>query len=644
MSKRSLKKVVTKNVGLGGIGIPANIVPSSSNGNLPGQPFSTPQTTVTGWPVANLWYAQGRDAAKKVYNEYLNTLNQYTHAPADQVEQKASLASQLNNLIVSVIQGVTIALEAAEKASQRARMGDQAGVIEKDVVNYTLGEMLKLVWVHDTAAASQQFGGLDVQAIESSVVGRLKRVNDWPVTEVGIPLLSVQEADTLFMDEPLRPPLDAAADQNEITAEAPIESETSIMPTDEAPPPENEAAHAYDAVPNEDTLEVDEEEPFLEVDDESVGEDMPKTQEEFQAQETPQQPEETPPEDSTEVSAEPSEEIPAESPVEAPEETAEEVPAEVTEESPVEEEIPVETPEEVPEETSEVDVAREQVAAVVHDVWARWVQHLFASGEIDTEGKMTIPASDVTRWQRQIETPYAELSDEEKAKDQEVADKIIAAMGEEPVETTEEVVTEEAPVEETIPEETPEKIPEEGLEEEPPPEEVVEEEPLPEEEDFIYCPECDMDVTEADIAACTNENCPHKQIEEEPSVEQKGIVVIVDHERDHCDCDTCKIQIKGFDGVEGDFCLDHKGIISYEFDRGTWSAADAKMFVQKQITNKGKDSTQKIDTLDVVILKDYLTPEETLPSIDFGVMKKMISDALSLKFEPLKKRLERLEQ
>ena len=73
MKKTIKKKIQTKDfgVGLGGIGVPASISQTPMN-VLPGQPLSTPQTTVTGWPAPNLWYAQGRGVAKKTYYEYLN--------------------------------------------------------------------------------------------------------------------------------------------------------------------------------------------------------------------------------------------------------------------------------------------------------------------------------------------------------------------------------------------------------------------------------------------------------------------------------------------------------------------------------------------------------------------------------------------
>lgn len=49
----------------------------------------------------------------------------------------------------------------------------------------------------------------------------------------------------------------------------------------------------------------------------------------------------------------------------------------------------------------------EIAAAWKHTTWARWTLHLLKSYNPDN----------VARWQRQIDTPYAELSDEDKEKD-----------------------------------------------------------------------------------------------------------------------------------------------------------------------------------------------------------------------------------
>jgi hypothetical protein len=55
-------------------------------------------------------------------------------------------------------------------------------------------------------------------------------------------------------------------------------------------------------------------------------------------------------------------------------------------------------------------------AVLEHDRWARWQKYMFSKGHKDHEFFM-IPIKLWERWQRQIDTPYAELSDEEQESD-----------------------------------------------------------------------------------------------------------------------------------------------------------------------------------------------------------------------------------
>lgn len=84
---------------------------------------------------------------------------------------------------------------------------------------------------------------------------------------------------------------------------------------------------------------------------------------------------------------------------------------------------------------------REAIASVQHEIWAHWMKHLFSCcGETDFKlpedlseptappRESVIPADKEKRWQRQIETPYAELSEKEKDSDREQADKVLAVL------------------------------------------------------------------------------------------------------------------------------------------------------------------------------------------------------------------------
>jgi hypothetical protein len=616
--EKIVKKEVSSVGALGQIGVPASVIDTPTN-SLPGQPFSTPQTTMGHWPSPNLWYAQGKAAAKKAYYEYLGLLNQYTGAPPDQADRKLQLAGQMNNIIVSMIQGVTIGLEAEETAAKRARIGDAAGVIEKEVIADTLQKMLKVIWIHDTAAYSQKFAGLDVQAIESSVTGRLNRVNDWEVTEVGIPLLTAQEADTLWIEDPLAAPIDDPAMINQIPGEgadtggtAPNDLEApagqeDLMSSGEVPPPENEAANAFS--------------------------------------------------DNTERS------VTDTDTTDTPQEGGEEIPEEAMQGflGEPEEDIDMSGP------NHDLKVAWVDFIDQNPEIAAQLLEEATAGGgEVVDEGsEMTSPDENTA-----LETEETPEEGEEIVEGEEEV--IPPEEGEEVVEGEEEVVP---------PEEGEEVV--EGEEEVVPPEEgedkVVAAEDIPEGEEVVvdedepetvYCVGCDKDVTEEEIAACENPDCPYKQ--EEEVVEEKGVqddkatenkgvqddevtekhFILLDHD-DHCDCRTHGIKVKEFTGVEGEYCLDHTKLVSYSFDQGIWSSADAAAWVKKQFAiNKKKNKTaeeivnEKIDNIDEVVLKEFLQGKESDPEeieVDFDMIGRVVDNAMNRALGPLNERLKELE-
>lgn len=77
---------------------------------------------------------------------------------------------------------------------------------------------------------------------------------------------------------------------------------------------------------------------------------------------------------------------------------------------------------------------RETLADYAHAAWSGWMKHLFSKcepHEVRTEigeratGSLIIPKSFVERWTRQIETPYAELPENEKESDRKEADRML---------------------------------------------------------------------------------------------------------------------------------------------------------------------------------------------------------------------------
>ena len=64
----------------------------------------------------------------------------------------------------------------------------------------------------------------------------------------------------------------------------------------------------------------------------------------------------------------------------------------------------------------------EEVAELVHEIWANWMKYMFEHGEFAKDtGAWFMPASKVERWSRQLNTPYSELSEKEKDTDREIA-------------------------------------------------------------------------------------------------------------------------------------------------------------------------------------------------------------------------------
>lgn len=62
----------------------------------------------------------------------------------------------------------------------------------------------------------------------------------------------------------------------------------------------------------------------------------------------------------------------------------------------------------------------EILADIEHERWSKWMRYMFKCGRFeDDTGAWTMPADKVERWQRQMNTPYAELSDREQESDRQ---------------------------------------------------------------------------------------------------------------------------------------------------------------------------------------------------------------------------------
>lgn len=87
----------------------------------------------------------------------------------------------------------------------------------------------------------------------------------------------------------------------------------------------------------------------------------------------------------------------------------------------------------------ETSCIREELAALEHQQWAHWTKymldtlsHILELGFIIGPGlhpDVVGVRECVQRWRRQIDTPYADLTEEEKASDREWADKVLNIVG-----------------------------------------------------------------------------------------------------------------------------------------------------------------------------------------------------------------------
>jgi hypothetical protein len=68
------------------------------------------------------------------------------------------------------------------------------------------------------------------------------------------------------------------------------------------------------------------------------------------------------------------------------------------------------------------------LANLEHERWSHWQKYMHDKGERQSDGSIVIPAELVAQWDRQIETPFAELSDDEKDSDREQVRKYIPTV------------------------------------------------------------------------------------------------------------------------------------------------------------------------------------------------------------------------
>ena len=71
---------------------------------------------------------------------------------------------------------------------------------------------------------------------------------------------------------------------------------------------------------------------------------------------------------------------------------------------------------------------REKLAEYAHEAWSRRMRYLFSKSTVNDDGSVTIPASLVKRWARQMNTDYLMLLNSEQQSDILEADKMLSIM------------------------------------------------------------------------------------------------------------------------------------------------------------------------------------------------------------------------
>ena len=70
----------------------------------------------------------------------------------------------------------------------------------------------------------------------------------------------------------------------------------------------------------------------------------------------------------------------------------------------------------------------ERLAAVEHERWAHWQRYMHGKSTKQSDGSVLIPPDLVKQWERQLSTPYSELTEKEKESDREQVRKYLPIL------------------------------------------------------------------------------------------------------------------------------------------------------------------------------------------------------------------------
>lgn len=74
------------------------------------------------------------------------------------------------------------------------------------------------------------------------------------------------------------------------------------------------------------------------------------------------------------------------------------------------------------------DEIREELAAIIHELWAGWMTYLFGRCPQNADGSLVISAAYYQALYRQLTLPYADLREDEKESDRGEADRVIRVL------------------------------------------------------------------------------------------------------------------------------------------------------------------------------------------------------------------------
>ena len=81
-------------------------------------------------------------------------------------------------------------------------------------------------------------------------------------------------------------------------------------------------------------------------------------------------------------------------------------------------------------DSTDLAAIRARLATYSHNsAWAGWMRYQLRNGTHNEDGTWTMPGWAVERWTRQMNTSYAELSEQERQSDLKEADEMIAVAG-----------------------------------------------------------------------------------------------------------------------------------------------------------------------------------------------------------------------